>query len=140
MITGPEQSCDLAILGTGMAGMAAARFAGLRNLDMVVVGRSSALNFATGFIDLMGVHPLETGRIWKHPWSALEALRTAQPNHPLARMQDVDIRKALEALFVFLSKAGLPYTCRENENVRALTPMGTVKTTYALPESMAAGG
>ena len=46
-----EQSditCDLMIIGAGMAGMAAALFAANRGIDTVQVGMKSELDFSSG--------------------------------------------------------------------------------------------
>jgi glycerol-3-phosphate dehydrogenase subunit B len=59
---------DLCVVGSGMAGMSAALFAASRGLATVLVGRTGEIIFATGLLDLMGVHPLETGRLWNDPW------------------------------------------------------------------------
>ena len=55
--------CDLVIIGAGMAGMAAALFSGNRNIKTVQVGITSEIIFASGLLDLMGVHPVEHGTI-----------------------------------------------------------------------------
>ena len=55
------QKYDLVIIGTGMAGMAAAVFAANRGISTVIVGSLGETWFTGGLIDLMGVHPIGSG-------------------------------------------------------------------------------
>ena len=59
--------CDLTVIGAGMAGMAAALFAANRRVSVVQVGRIGGMTFASGLLDLMGVHPVAENRIWQDP-------------------------------------------------------------------------
>ena len=72
-----EKTCDLLVLGAGVAGMAAALFAVNRGLDVIQVGSVSELNFASGLLDLLAVHPLSPACFWEDPWAALSSLRMA---------------------------------------------------------------
>ncbi len=58
MTDATNQKYDLAIIGTGMAGMAAAVFAVNRGISTVIVGSLGESWFTSGLIDLMGVHPI----------------------------------------------------------------------------------
>lgn len=133
----PEIHCDLLVIGTGMAGMAAALFAARRGIDTVQVGMTAEITFASGLLDLLGVHPLETGRTWADPWQAIAQLARDQPRHPYARIGEETIRDAMAEFIAFLNASGLPYRCHSQRNTRIVTPLGTLKTTYARPESMA---
>ena len=59
--------CDLLVIGAGMAGMAAAGFAAVRGISTVQVGTTSEIIYASGLLDLMGVHPVGDGRFWTDP-------------------------------------------------------------------------
>ncbi|MGD9330997.1 MAG: glycerol-3-phosphate dehydrogenase subunit GlpB [Desulfobacterales bacterium] len=133
----PEIRCDLLIIGTGMAGMAAALFAARRGLDTVQVGMTGEINFASGLLDLLGVHPVVTGQTWSNPWNGIAALIEDQPHHPYARIGIAAIRDSMAEFVAFLNTADLPYTCHPQKNCRVVTPVGTLKTTYARPVSMA---
>ena len=133
-----EISCDLLVIGTGMAGMAATLFAARRGIDIVQVGMTGEMNFASGLLDLLGVHPVATGRVLSTPWDGLRQLMKDQPRHPYTRIGIDAIRTSMNELVGFLNEAGLPYQCHRDHNTRVLTPVGTLKTTYALPASMAA--
>ena len=76
--------CDLAIIGCGLSGMAAAFFAAEKGFSTVVAGVSGGLIFASGLLDVMGNHPIETGHRWVDPWAAIDAVSKDIPNHPYA--------------------------------------------------------
>jgi glycerol-3-phosphate dehydrogenase subunit B len=127
---------EITVIGTGMAGMAAALFAVKNGLSTAIVGSSAEIIFASGFLDLLGVHPIEEKRIWNDPWAGIAALAGDNPNHPYARLPRERIRDSLDDFIGFLEKAGLSYRRRLKRNVMAISPMGTVKPTYAIPRSM----
>jgi glycerol-3-phosphate dehydrogenase subunit B len=122
-----------------MAGMAATIFAANRGIDVLQVGVTAEINFASGLIDLLGVHPVEAGRVRKCPWKAIAELVRETPAHPFARLTSTQIEQAMAEFLSFLKDAGQPYVVSPEHNVRVLTPLGTTKTTYAVPQSMAAG-
>ena len=78
--------CNLAVIGAGLSGMAAALFAALKGFSVVQAGVSGGLIFASGYLDLMGVHPIDTGNGWSDPWAAIDALTIDIPEHPYAKM------------------------------------------------------
>lgn len=134
-----EQKLDLVVIGTGMAGAAAAVFAANRGLTTAQVGETGEIIFASGYLDLLGVHPPENGRILSDPWVGLVQLARDEPDHPLARLAPDIIRTALDEFFRFLEASGLPYRRDAKKNAQVLTPLGTTKPTYAAPETMWAG-
>ena len=131
--------CDVTVIGAGMAGMAAALFAAQRGLSCIQVGNSGSLLFASGLLDLLGVHPVAEHRLWQSPYEALAALARAQPDHPLARVDVASIRTAFETFVAALADAGLAYAPLGERNRQVLTSIGTVKTTLGVPSSMIAG-
>ena len=134
-----ETKCDLMVIGTGMAGTAAGLFAANRNIDTIQVGQAGGINFASGLLDLLAVHPIESGRVWGDPWAAIEKLILDIPTHPYARLGTPMIRHAMEEFITFMGKAGQSYVMNPDRNARVITPIGTVKTTYAVPKTMAHG-
>ena len=132
-------NCDLTIIGAGMAGMAAALFAANRGVSTVLVGRIGGITFASGLLDLMGVHPVAENRIWQDPWAAIDALISDEPKHPYGKVTGEDVRLAFDELLAFLDESGLAYRRKKQFNSQVVTPVGTVKHTYAVPESMWAG-
>jgi glycerol-3-phosphate dehydrogenase subunit B len=131
-----EFHADLAVIGNGIAGMAAALFAANRGIHTFRVGGASEIIFASGLIDLMGVHPVGKGILWDNPWNAIDALEQDLPVHPYARMQKKSIRLAIDEFITGLKTAGVAYKRRIEHNVQVMMPIGTVKTTYGVPKSM----
>ena len=64
----------LCIIGAGLAGLAATLFAANRGLSCVEVGQTGEINFSSGFLDLLGVHPVEEKHAWTDPWAGIDAL------------------------------------------------------------------
>src|SRR5665647_3553628 len=139
MTGGPANSYDVAVIGAGMAGMAAALFAAERGLSCIQVGSGGGILFASGLLDLLAVHPVAERRLWQSPYAALAALAREQPDHPLARVAPVSIRTAFETFVAALAGAGLAYAPLGDRNSDLLTSIGTVKTTFGVPLTMVAG-
>ncbi len=131
--------CDVAVIGAGMAGMAAALFAAERGLSCIQIGNGGGILFASGLLDLLGVQPLAERRLWRSPYEALEALARERPEHPLARVGSSSIRVAFAAFTAALGSAGLRYAPLGELNRNVLTSIGTIKSTYGVPLSMLAG-
>jgi glycerol-3-phosphate dehydrogenase subunit B len=134
-----SSACELAVIGTGMAGIAAAVFAQKNGISTAQAGVSGGILYASGYLDLMGVHPMTTKKTWDDPWQAMAALVKDMPDHPYARLVIDDIRTAFDQFLETLDAAGLPYRRDPDRNTRVITPVGTVKPTYAVPASMWAG-
>ena len=124
---------DVMVIGSGFAGMAASLFAAARSLSVAQAGATGGIDFSTGFIDLMAVHPVAGQRVWEDPFAALAAVRRDLPQHPYSYMNDEEIAVALQEFTSFLGAHGLCYTGRTGRNTAALTSAGTVKPTYLLP-------
>jgi glycerol-3-phosphate dehydrogenase subunit B len=127
---------DVCIIGAGVAGLAASLFAVNQGLSCVEVGQVGEINFATGFLDLLGVHPAGQKSAWTDPWKGIDILVREIPNHPYARIPKSDIRTAFEEVLSFLAEGGLPYVRRVDRNSAVLTSMGTRKLTYCVPRTM----
>jgi glycerol-3-phosphate dehydrogenase subunit B len=123
-------------IGAGIAGMAAALFAVNRGLSTVQVGSTGEIIFASGLLDLMGVHPVHKKHIWHDPWAAIDALAKDIPEHPYARLKKKDIQNAFEELLTGLQEAGLLYRRNTDRNVQVITSLGTTKLTYCVPQTM----
>jgi len=131
-----KQKYNLVIIGTGMAGMAAAVFAANRGISTAIVGSLGESWFTAGLIDLMGVHPISKGKFWHDPWAAIEALKRDIPNHPYAHLNREDIKAALKEFYTFLNQAGLPYCYQDDLNSNLITAFGAIKTTHGIPRTM----
>ena len=73
---------------------------------------------------------------WNNPWQAIDQLVVDHPDHPYARLRKADIKTALDQFLDFMAIADHPYVHQPDKNTEAMTPVGTVKRTYAVPESM----
>ncbi len=132
-----KNKCDVLVIGTGMAGMAAALFAAQKGLSTAHAGMTGAINFSSGLLDLLGVYPIGTqAGIWKNPWEGIEALVQDMPQHPFARISKSEIRESIDEFTAFLEKNGLSYTGYPDGNALVITPAGTVKPTFRVPLSM----
>ena len=127
---------ELAIIGTGFAGLAAAVFASQNGISTSQIGVSGGILYASGYLDLMGVHPIAHQKVWDDPWAAIDAVIKDTPDHPYARIPKTDIRESMDQFTGFLNETGLPYRKQEDRNVEVITPIGTVKPTYYVPASM----
>ncbi len=128
---------DLLVIGSGLAGTAAACFALARGLKIIQVAATSGeMAFASGMLDLLGVYPADGQRIWENPWAGLAALSPDAPKHPFARLGLSVIRDALEEFLGILEAAGLPYRGFHDRNATVLTAAGTTRPTYRVPASM----
>lgn len=132
----PTIECDLTIAGRGMAGMAAALFAGNRGISTVQVGVDGGIVFSSGLLDLLSIYPTATGEPWKNPWAGIDVLTRERPEHPFARLKSSDIHTAFKEMLDFFEAANYPYRRRQEENLEVITPLGTTKLTYCVPESM----
>jgi len=130
------QKYDLAIIGAGMAGMAAAVFAANRGISTAIMGSLGESWFTGGLIDLMGIHPVGKGKVWSDPWAAIEAVKRDIPKHPYARLPEKDINLALQEFDAFLDQTGLPYHSDEGLNSNLITAFGAIKTTHGVPRTM----
>ncbi len=138
----PEErvfNTDLAIIGTGLAGFAASTFALERGIQTAQAGNTGALAYTTGYLDLMGSVTTGNSQSVTNPWEALRDLVKSKPDHPLARISEGDIRNAFIKFTSFLQDSGISYSLPGEENLKALTPAGTIKKTLCVPITMQAG-
>jgi glycerol-3-phosphate dehydrogenase subunit B len=129
---------DLAVVGSGIAGFAAAIFAANRSIATAQIGNTGAVAYTTGYLDLLGQQDDSPAAV-NDPWQALAVLRQSQPDHPLSSMPAADIRRSFTEFTAFLGDSGLAYSPVDDCNITALTPVGTVKQTLCVPATMAAG-
>jgi glycerol-3-phosphate dehydrogenase subunit B len=131
-----QSDFDLTVIGAGLAGMAAAVFAANRGVSTAIVGPLGETWFTSGLMDLMGVHPVDSGRTWGDPWPAIDAVRRDLPDHPYARLSNASIQAAMREFFEVLNAAGLPYCHHADRNCEVMTAFGSIKTTYGVPQTM----
>jgi glycerol-3-phosphate dehydrogenase subunit B len=128
---------DLIVVGAGLAGMAATAFAVERGLKALQIGATPGeMHFASGLLDLLGIHSLKRRNRLDNPWAGISALIQDSPKHPYARVGLENIRHSLEVFVKILDKAGLRYDGWPEENAVLATCAGTAKITYKVPASM----
>ena len=127
---------QLTVIGSGLAGFAASMFALDRGITTAQIGNTGAVAYTTGHFDLLGS---EAGKIIDDPWQGLEALRRDEPDHPLSRICDDDIRTAFSKFIEVLSSLGLEYSQPGDKNLKTLLPGGIVKPTLCVPKTMLGG-
>ncbi len=132
-------TCQLMIIGAGMAGMAAALFAARRGISTVQAGLTGETLYASGLFDLYGVAHGITRELIDDPWLGLKQLKQTYPQHPYCHVSNSQIRSAMDGLTQFLGHAGHPYAGYPDKNARVITPVGTIKRTFRVPETMWAG-
>jgi glycerol-3-phosphate dehydrogenase subunit B len=129
-------SCDLAVIGAGMTGMAASMFAASRGLKTVQVGVTGEIIFASGFLDILGIHPISEKKSCLDPWAGIAALIQDCPDHPYGRLTAKEIQSALEEYLLFVKDFGVPHYWEKTDNLEMMTPQGTLKLTGCVPRTM----
>lgn len=136
MSNAQSKKYDICIIGAGLAGFTAAMFAVNRGLSVVQVGQTGEIIFASGLLDLLGVHPVGEKNVLSDPWAGIDALIRDIPDHPYAGIPKEDIQTAFSELLSFLKETGLTYHRSMNHNSVVLTSLGTTKLTYCVPHTM----
>ncbi len=131
--------CDILVIGAGLAGYIAAARAADLGLKTIQAGNSSALFLASGLFDLLGVFPIDSGKILTHPYSAIKQLQSDQIYHPYSKTTPDQIKKGFQFLASFLDSAELKYSRPGANNKQILTSLGTFKPTYMVPETFSKG-
>jgi glycerol-3-phosphate dehydrogenase subunit B len=134
-----DLSCDVMVIGSGLAGMAAALFAAHHQLNVIQAGLPGELPFASGMLDVLAIHPIAERRLWHNPWEAMGQLRKDLPDHPYAKIDPGMLKSALNRFICIMDQAGLPYYSEPTANQTMITAAGTLKPTWAIPQSMHAG-
>ncbi len=129
-------SCDLMIIGAGMAGVAAAIFAARNGIDTVQAGLTGETLYASGLFDLYGVSHSPTRELIDDPWQGLRQLKKKNPEHPFSLLSIDQIRTAMDGLTKFMEDVGQPYKGYPDKNARLITSVGTIKRTYRVPETL----
>lgn len=127
------------VIGSGLAGMAAALFGAARSVQTAIIGSTGASEFSSGMLDLFGALPQESLDLCLNPWEAIDRLPEVLPRHPYTLIDRQDIEQAFRLLVPILKDQGLPYAGNGDQNHMAVGPLGTLKPTYLLPSTMLAG-
>jgi len=131
-----HHNAQLAVIGTGLAGFAASIFALERGITTAQVGNTGAIAYTSGYFDLLGSLG---GDVINDPWQGLDTLRRVEPDHPLSRIGNDEIRTAFDLFTKTVSAMGIAYTAPGTTNRMALLPAGLAKPTLSVPRTMVAG-
>lgn len=121
---------DIFIAGCGLTGVSAAIFAHEKGLSISQAGSTAEILFLSGLLDVYGN---------AKPFNSIEALQAINPLHPYAKIGAEKTRLALDSFLNFLEKKGMPFKHFSESSCKVLTPMGTNKFTWAIPETFAYG-
>jgi glycerol-3-phosphate dehydrogenase subunit B len=125
---------DLIVIGMGLSGLMAAKTAAEMGKKVLIVGRGTgSLCLFSNTIDLLGNIPRKTEiRDGVSKWIK------AHPEHPYSKLR---WERMSEALSSFISLFPPPYSFQtmKNENCFIPTGVGTLRPTYLIPTTMAAG-
>jgi glycerol-3-phosphate dehydrogenase subunit B len=125
---------DLIVIGTGLAGLTAARSAVGMGAKVLIVGRGmGAVTLFGNTIDVLGEIPPETDMA-----EGITRWIAAHPEHPYARTGMDGIESALAA-FRELFPPSYGFTATGKRNALLPTGAGTMRPTYLIPVTMAAG-
>jgi glycerol-3-phosphate dehydrogenase subunit B len=125
---------DLIIIGMGLSGLMAARTAAEVGKKVLIVGKGTgSLCLFSNTIDLLGNIPGKTGIS-----DGLSIWIKAHPGHPYSK---IGWEGMSEAFSSFISLFPPPYSFQtiRNENCFIPTGAGTLRPTYLIPATMAAG-
>jgi len=125
---------DLIVIGTGLAGLTAARTAIGMGAKVLIVGRGmGALTLFGNTVDLLGEIPPETEMA-----EGMTRWIAAHPEHPYARTGWEGIESAIAA-FRGLFPPSYPFAAPGRGNSLLPTGAGTMRPTWLTPVTMAAG-
>ncbi|MBF0357963.1 MAG: glycerol-3-phosphate dehydrogenase subunit GlpB [Magnetococcales bacterium] len=127
---------QLAIIGTGLAGLAAGIFATEQGIKTTQVGHTGSVTYTTGYLDLFGSL---SGQQYSDPWQGVDELKKEYPNHPLCQIDREEINVAMSLFVEKLTEMGVGYLKPGSKNLDALLPSGVCKPTISMPLTMAAG-
>ncbi|MEF8823772.1 MAG: glycerol-3-phosphate dehydrogenase subunit GlpB [Desulfohalobiaceae bacterium] len=126
---------DVAVIGCGLAGLAAAQFTADKGCSVAIVGASGATDLSSGLFDLLGALPGEEVPR-EDPWHALQDLGERFPEHPLTKPGADAVARALDRIGSVLASQGVEYTGFGEQNVFLPTQLGTLRPTYRVPGTM----
>lgn len=132
-----ERSCDVMVIGAGLAGLFAAAVLATSGLKTIVVAEGpGSVVVSTGSIDVLRRTP--EGQPVTNPTAAIPRFAASWPQHPYAKVGNGTVGLAENLLVHMLEDAGLSYTSSSDAaNTMAVTALGMLKPTHMLPESFA---
>ena len=131
---------DVAVIGTGLAALAAARTVQQSGRQVVLVWPGlSSLYFLFATVDVMGYATASASEPIKDPAEAVARLIAKEPMHPYARAGMNAVEASIGLMLEWFKQAGLAWEGALNRNFLLPTATGTPKPCCLAPASMTAG-
>jgi glycerol-3-phosphate dehydrogenase subunit B len=129
---------DLIIIGMGLSGLMAAKTAAEMGGKILIIGKGTgSLCLFSNTIDLLGVPTVAGPKAMKIA-DRLSQWMKDHPEHPYSKLGWERINEAL-SLFIALFPPPYTFKTMEDENCSIPTGAGTLRPTYLIPTTMAAG-
>ncbi len=99
-----EETVDLAVIGAGLAGLAASVFAVNRGISVARLGSTGDIAYTTGYLDILGL-PVGGCEPCANPRDGIAELLRHNPEHPYGKTYMAGIAAALSEFTAFLWEA-----------------------------------
>src|SRR3989475_6561752 len=131
---------DVAVIGTGLSALAAARTVQQSGRQVVLVWPGlSSLYFLFATVDVIGYPTATATEPVSNPAEALARLIAREPTHPYARAGIDAVQASTRLMLDWFTEAGLAWEGALNRNFLLPTATGTPKPCCLAPASMTAG-
>src|SRR6266550_3319475 len=131
---------DVAVIGTGLSALAAARTIQQSGRQVVLVWPGlSSLYFLFATVDVIGYPTATSTQPVADPAEAVARLITREPTHPYARAGIDAVHASTRLMLEWFKEAGLAWEGALNRNFLLPTATGTPKPCCLAPASMTAG-
>ena len=131
---------DVAVIGTGLAALAAARTVQQSGRQVVLVWPGlSSLYFLYATVNVIGYATATAADPIADPAQAVARLIAQEPSHPYARAGMTAVEASIALMLEWFSEAGLAWEGTLDRNFLLPTATGTPKPCCLAPASMTAG-
>lgn len=131
---------DVAVIGTGLAALAAARTVQQSGREVVLVWPGlSSLYFLYATVDVIGYPTATAAEPIADPAEAVARLIAQEPSHPYARAGMSAVEASIALMLEWFKEAGLHWEGALDRNFLLPTATGTPKPCCLAPASMTAG-
>ena len=131
---------DVAVIGTGLAALAAARTVQQSGREVVLVWPGlSSLYFLYATVDVIGYPTATAAEPIADPAEAVARLIAQEPSHPYARAGMSAVEASIALMLEWFKEAGLAWEGALDRNFLLPTATGTPKPSCLAPASMTAG-
>src|SRR5207302_5216308 len=137
---GAAMKTDVAVIGTGLSALAAARTIQQSGRQVVLVWPGlSSLYFLFATLDVIGYRRADATEPVADPAEAVARLIAREPTHPYARAGIDAVQASARLMLEWFKQAGLVWEGALNRNFLLPTATGTPKPCCLAPASMTAG-